>query len=441
MKRHRFRLSLIAAACLASVWLWHRQSQLSAREIQLNSRITEARARLDAAGGKAAKPDTPRDGKKAPAGAEAPEPVGEPLEVREFEDLVGEINQMETSLPPGGPREVMRVKIAALFNRLAATPAEQLKAIMERLPSIQFSTDGREQVTSAIMQLLAKSDPPAAAAYALGNKARPGTLETALRSWSKMDAGAASKWLDAAEAGGKLPSHANAEQLRLIVLPALIAADPAGAAVDRMASLPSAHLGDLITETTRLLTTPAQRQAFLGKLAAVPGLPPDTVGRFLGQVGREASPGEAAELLVQAGASLPADRFNRFAASAASARIDAGTPAQADWLLKNLKGPDREPAISQLMQAWTQADFNAAGNWLRNQPPSADHDAAVAAFASQVAGKEPPSAVDWALTIADPARRAAVLAELHRDWTAKAPEQAAAYFQEKGLSSAGAELQ
>ncbi|MDB6136749.1 MAG: hypothetical protein JWM59_4992 [Verrucomicrobiales bacterium] len=441
MKRHRFRLFLIAATCLASLWLWHQQSQLNTREVQLNSRITEARARLDIIRADPAAPDTPRDGKKAPAGPEAPEPAGKPLEVPEFEGLVGEINQMETSLPPGGPREHMRVKITALFSRLAATPAEELKAIMERLPSIQFSTDGREQVTSAIMQLLAKSDPPAAAAYALENKARPGTLETAVRSWSKMDASAASKWLDAAEKGGKLPSHVSAEQLRLIVLPALIAADPAGAAVDRMASLPSANLGDLIAETTRLLTTPAQRQAFLGKLAAVPGLPPDTVGRFLGQVGREASPKEAVELLVETGASLPADQFNRFAAAAATARIDAGTPAQAEWLLKNLRGTDRKPAISQLMQAWTQADFNAAGNWLRNQPPSADHDAAVADFASQVAGKEPPSAVDWAMTITDPARRTAVLGELYRDWTAKAPEQAAAYFQEKGLSSVGAELQ
>ncbi|RYD29306.1 MAG: hypothetical protein EOP86_21925 [Verrucomicrobiaceae bacterium] len=264
MKRHRFRLSLIAAACLASVWLWHRQLQLNAREAQLNSRITEARARLDIIRGNPAVPDTPHDEKKAPAGPETPEPAGKPLKVREFEDLVGEINQMETSLP-------------------------------------------------------------------------------------------------------------------------------------------SANLGDLIAETTKLLTTPAQRHAFLGKLATVPGLPPDTVGRFLGQVGREASPKEAAELLLQAGASLPADQFNRFAASAATARIDAGTPAQAEWLLKNLRGTDREPAISQLMQAWTQADFNAAGNWLRNQPPSADHDAAVASFASQVAGKEPPSAVDWAMTIADSA--------------------------------------
>lgn len=118
---------------------------------------------------------------------------------------------------------------------------------------------------------------------------------------------------------------------------------------------------------------------------------------------------------------------------AVTARIDAGTPAQADWLLRNLRGPDRSQSIRTLVESWTRADFNAAATWLKAQPASADHDTAVAAFAPLVSAKEPPSAVDWAATIADPARKAAVLTSIYQDWQARAPEEAVAYYRQKGL--------
>jgi hypothetical protein len=171
----------------------------------------------------------------------------------------------------------------------------------------------------------------------------------------------------------------------------------------------------------------------LTKLAAVPNLPPETIGQYLNQVSRESSTADAASLLREIGPSLPAGQFNKIAAATATASIGPGTPAQADWLLQSLRGPDRAPAITQLMRTWTSADFNAAATWLKTQPAGPDHDTAIAAFAPLVAGKEPPSAVDWALTISDGARKTEVLGGIYRDWHARAPEQAAAYFQEKGL--------
>lgn len=48
--------------------------------------------------------------------------------------------------------------------------------------------------------------------------------------------------------------------------------------------------------------------------------------------------------------------------------------------------------------------------------------------------KKPPSAVDWAITITDPAQRTAALNQVWKDWKAHAPEEAASYFKPKQLA-------
>lgn len=433
----RAPLVLIAAAGLTSLWLWYHQNQINERRAALSAQIARDKALFLAA--TAASPASATAGKP---GGNVPEKPADPLlagatplSLTEFTDLAAEITRLETVTRTEANQELMRVKVTEVFTRLSVTSVEELKRILDELPGLKLSADGQSQITSAIMGLLAKSDPPAAAAYALERNARPGTLESALHGWAKLDAAAAARWLDAAEAAQKLPSNVTADQLRLILLPRQIAADPSGDAAEKIAKLQAANLGDTFAETVRLLNTPEQRRAFLTKLTSVSGMPPETIGQYLYQVSRESSITAAAGLLKEAGPALPEDQFNKIAAAAATARIDATTPAQADWLLQNLRGSDRAPAITQLMQAWTQADYNAAATWLKNQPPSADHDTAIAAFAPLVAGKEPPSAVDWALTIRDTARKTEVLASIYRDWQAREPDQAAAYFLEKGLTS------
>ena len=56
------------------------------------------------------------------------------------------------------------------------------------------------------------------------------------------------------------------------------------------------------------------------------------------------------------------------------------------------------------------------------------------AFAPLVAQKEPPSPVDWAITITDPAQRTAALNQVWKDWKAYATEEAASYFKQKQLA-------
>lgn len=422
--------AIILAAMLLGLWQWNRLIQLQERQDLVASQIEAAQkpsagsATPSASGNREKTGNQPVPEKSVPL----------PLQVEEFFELAGEISVMESQLGTGADRREYRDKILTLFSRLATTPVERLKAIMDDLPSAPVSADGKQQISTAIMNLLAQSDPAAAAAYALQYQSKPDTLEVALRHWAKRDAAAAAVWLDQAAAGGNLPPGLEDGQLRRILLPHQIAADPAGPAATRIASLRPADLGDFFRETAPLLTTDGQRSALAKQLATLPGLPAEALGHFLQQVGRDASVETATALLRETGTSLSPARFDESAVLAATARIDANTPAHADWLLQNLRSADRQPVIARLIETWTHADFNAAATWLKNQPSSPDHDIAIAAFAPLVAAKEPPSAIDWAVTITDPTRKSAVLAELYQDWSAKAPAEAAGYFRAKNLS-------
>lgn len=428
----RFCYPMVLTALLAGLWQWFQLYRLEARSGVLAAQIKEAQAMSAASHSK----PTTTDGKgiisKASDTTALPEAV--PVEVAEFLLLAGEISRIEAALTAGADRRELRQKITALFRRLPVTPVPQLKAILEKLPSSDISSDGREQISSLIMNILAESDPAAAAAYALQNKSRAGALKVALRTWAKKDPAAAAAWLEGTVTGGGLAPGSQTEQLRLLIFPQQIAADPGGAVVDLMTQFQPANLGDLLAETAGLLTTPEQRGAFFKRLSQLPGLPPEALGKFLQETGRASSVEAATALLKETGAALPPERFDEMAVLATTSRIDSNTPAHADWLLQNLRGPDRQPAITKLIENWTRADFNAAATWLKNQTASADHDTAIAAFAPLVAAKEPPSAVDWAATIADPAHRSSVLATLYQSWHHQSPAEAADYFREKGLT-------
>jgi hypothetical protein len=188
-----------------------------------------------------------------------------------------------------------------------------------------------------------------------------------------------------------------------------------------------------VADTVRRLTSPEQRLQVLQKIAALPDAGPEAVVQFVKQTGREISFEAATALIKDAASMLTTGQHDGAVAAAAVARIDAETPARADWLLNNLRGADREPAVRKLVEAWAKADFNGAAAWLKNQPSSPDHDTAVAAFAPLVSKMEPPSAVDWAATIADVERRNSVLKALYTEWQTASPGEADEYFQKKGL--------
>lgn len=129
---------------------------------------------------------------------------------------------------------------------------------------------------------------------------------------------------------------------------------------------------------------------------------------------------------------LTPEKHDLAAALIATQKINDQTPDHAAWLLDSLK-TDRTAPITQLAQKWTQKDFKAANTWVDSLPQGRKRDAAVAGFASTAAKIDGASAVDWALTISDPAQRKSTLDSVTKTWKSREPTAASAYLQEKGI--------
>lgn len=128
------------------------------------------------------------------------------------------------------------------------------------------------------------------------------------------------------------------------------------------------------------------------------------------------------------------EKHDLAAAIIAGSKIDDDTPLRAAWLFESLQ-TDLTPPITHFAQSWTEKDFKAANTWLESLPQGRKRDAAVAGFASTAARLDGASAVDWALTIADPAQRTSTLHAVAEIWKTREPAAAAAYLQDKGIEA------
>jgi hypothetical protein len=132
-------------------------------------------------------------------------------------------------------------------------------------------------------------------------------------------------------------------------------------------------------------------------------------------------------------ASLTPEKHDLAAASIAASNIGPATPANAKWLLESLRSDDKR-AIIEFTDQWAHADFQGAARWLRSLPAGNQRDAAISGFAPVAAKIDGATAVDWALTLTDPAERRSCVDEVVREWQKADAEAAAAYLKEKGLT-------
>ncbi|MES2708969.1 MAG: hypothetical protein V4726_20405 [Verrucomicrobiota bacterium] len=134
----------------------------------------------------------------------------------------------------------------------------------------------------------------------------------------------------------------------------------------------------------------------------------------------------------QSGLKPEADR--NFRAVAAAANMGADGEQRIAWALEACSTPgERAETLSKIMSSWAPQDINDAGKWLDGQASGPEKDAAIAAFAREVIQREPPTAVDWALTISDPGLRATALREVSTLWRGKDPQAAEAYLSGKEI--------
>ncbi len=86
------------------------------------------------------------------------------------------------------------------------------------------------------------------------------------------------------------------------------------------------------------------------------------------------------------------------------------------WMADELPPEKVGERVGNIMGEWTRQDYRAAGTWLAQAPDDAAKVPAVRSYAETVAGYEPLTAEQWALTLPPGEDREATLKSIHERW-------------------------
>ena len=103
------------------------------------------------------------------------------------------------------------------------------------------------------------------------------------------------------------------------------------------------------------------------------------------------------------------------------------------WVNSVSDPSDQARDIGQIIRQWSRNDLNAAVNWVNTAPAGPIRDAAAAGLAYSVASTDPPTAVGWAMSIADQTQRENALQRLGREIMYRDPANGAAILQSAGV--------
>lgn len=93
-----------------------------------------------------------------------------------------------------------------------------------------------------------------------------------------------------------------------------------------------------------------------------------------------------------------------------------------EWMGENVSEKNRESVIYGAMRVWTQNDYSAAGEWLAKTPAGPAKQTSVSSYAKTVAGYDPQTATQWALTLPEGEARKNTLTGIFENWPQKTEE-------------------
>ncbi len=440
MNRRHLALFLLLAGA-ATLFQWWQRTQILDAETSLRAelaRLKEQKAQMPAPAARTAA--SAADSPQQPQGATFdPDKL-----VADFIALVPLIRDARNKAPasPASTGDLEQ-RAMAIMGQITTAPPALLKQAYENLMSSALPTDIKNETSQPLLLRLAETDPAWAIAQSVKIVDHPHILRSIIKVWATQDAAAATAWIESSMKDGSLAGYETGsvryeaggivKALRYDVAAARASADPIGA-LDGLIGLSHEEQRQSVSSMASALKTADQRRSALERIAGGDQAEDQkilTFQNFAKALGEYAG-FEASRAALDAAKLSPRMR-DAAAASIAATGIGPETAARANWLLENRRSDDPEP-FSTFIRTWTKADFNGAANWMKTQPAGPQRDTAIVAFATEVASTEPPSAVDWASTITDPAQRTTTLRQLWKTWHAKAPDEAAAYFQKHGLT-------
>ncbi len=352
-----------------------------------------------------------------------------------------------TAIFKQGPGEESEKRMNDLTKKygaqLSSAPVSKLKEICELLekdfPLDQEDSKMARQAWLGILGMASKSDPAWAITkfeqVAAPNKAPVEAMLGTFGMWATQQgesmslsyAGALQKWLDAAQADGKI--EANNPLVTKLRSQIATAQGNQSAAVQQLSKLPYLDQQRAAIDYAATLQTPDAQRLAMEEFSASLHIQnfPHFVKKLTDQQGYEA----ARQVLDSA--SLTPEKYDLAAASIAATNIGPETPAKAKWLLESLRSEDTR-AVKEFADQWTHSDYQGAAQWISSLPAGTQRDNAISGFAPVAAKIDGASAVDWTLTITDADQRQSCLSYVVRKWEESDREAAAAYLKGKGLA-------
>lgn len=98
-------------------------------------------------------------------------------------------------------------------------------------------------------------------------------------------------------------------------------------------------------------------------------------------------------------------------------------------------GEVRQEAVASVAESWLEVDPWSAGEWIGRMESGRVRDVATGRLVDHVAGSDPGSAYEWALTVSDPEHQADMLHHVFEQWQDMDPSQARATWESAPITS------
>lgn len=258
-------------------------------------------------------------------------------------------------------------------------------------------------------------------------------VKMSLASWAGKDPEAALSWLERNESA--LPGEIASESRRNTIA-AVFSKDLAmGLRLAR--ELDKEDLDEMSSQLGNFIPKPAEQLELLRLLRKDAGTPSDGILRE-GTI-RGLAHSLATRSFEEARDFLEEGDMSESEQTLLAERIGAETRSMKDpgawlpWVQEHSPEEKAGDSVKSIVHHWTTTDFRAAAAWIGEQPTGTLRNTATHEFARTVAGHEPESAAEWALTLPPSEERIALLRHIHRNWQGRDEAEAAEFAAAHGL--------
>ena len=428
MKPRILVLAALWAGSLAGAWWFgHRTGTDTAI-----TRFATTRENVDGPG----KPGAPgQGGSKAAAAKTGADGTGAPGTATGPQSLQAILAQVRNLMRSGGMQNPSAMlKTITLLGQIRD---EDIQAALKEAADFK-EPQSQMMINMMLLSRWAESDGPAALKYAEENMAEGNAMAKSmakmgvLSAWAQSDPDAAWAHLKSSEDEDTGGSMFGGRSMMMMGLFSSMAAKDPDKAFARLAELDDPQERQMaLNGIAQTAYDDASRSRLMEEISKLPDANErkEASAAILGQLAMM-DPDQAVKMT----ASLPADERKEATQRVGTMLMMSDPERGAAYMLENAEPNDKKQVYQQIVSQWVHADANKAGAWLGQQPQTPDLDGARFSFATQVAARDPESAMAWANTVTEENQRTMAVEQVYNTWKKKDEPAASAALQSSGLS-------